>query len=241
MLIMGNPQFITQDDLGIGDGIPPIPEWQLDPTVNDNSLAIFADIDPEVKNVFIRLRRIFQHAQEIPLSTTRFHDLTCFVVHRLLSAPDLPTSPLSPMTECIRYAIVLYMLTIHGPTYFSHVVMSNSMVVRLVSHLEERDSIARAYDSLDVWILGVGMVASVGTLNYESFLQRAKSVATALLLETPQDAMSHMKRILWLDTIQPGDIFRPHWDAIFHGTTPFVSPDLAATVSSRDADPGLLL
>lgn len=241
MLIMGNPQVITQDDLGIGDGIPPIPEWQLNSTVNDDPLAILTmDIDADVRNVFIRLRRVFKHAQEVPLSTTRFHDLTCFVVHRLLSA-GVSTLPRSPITECIRYAIVLYMLTIHGPAYFSHAVMSNSMVLRLVSHLEERDSTTRAYDSLDIWILGIGMVASMDTLNYEWFLQRAKTITTALSLENSQDVMSHIKSILWLDTMQAEDIFRPHWDAIFSGTSPFISPDLAASVSSRDTDARLLL
>ncbi|KAG7127753.1 hypothetical protein HYQ45_012395 [Verticillium longisporum] len=58
MLIMGHPQFETQDDAGIGDGIPPIPEWQLEPVGLDDGHVDLApyEIDYAVSNVVGRLR-----------------------------------------------------------------------------------------------------------------------------------------------------------------------------------------
>ncbi|KAJ5553489.1 hypothetical protein N7494_002867 [Penicillium frequentans] len=93
MLIMGHPQFDTQDDVGLGDGIPCIPEWQLDPTaLNDLSGFNNIDVDYDVWNVFIRLRSVLERSQRMPFSPTQLHDLTCFVVHRLLlSTPNTET------------------------------------------------------------------------------------------------------------------------------------------------------
>ncbi|EXF73800.1 hypothetical protein CFIO01_05731 [Colletotrichum fioriniae PJ7] len=39
MIVTGLPQFETQNDVGIGDGVPTPPEWQIDLTVSD----IFSD------------------------------------------------------------------------------------------------------------------------------------------------------------------------------------------------------
>ncbi|THW81982.1 hypothetical protein D6D18_08560, partial [Aureobasidium pullulans] len=117
MLITGHPQFETQNDFGTGNGIPSIPEWHLDlstyheyPTALDGLL-----IDESVRNVFIRLHKVFERAQRIPISTTRLHDLTCYVIHRLLpTTSDLESLSSSPSTECMRYAVVLYMFITHG-------------------------------------------------------------------------------------------------------------------------------
>lgn len=214
MLIMGYPQFDTQDDAGIGDGIPPIPEWQLDSTMHVDLFEIGLDIDGEVRNVFLRLRSVFQLAQTIPFPTTRLHDLTCFVVHRLLlSTPD--KTPPSTITQCLRYSVILYMLIIHGPTYYSHAVILNTMVLRLIVHLQERDSISRDLDSLDVWLLGIGMVASVDTSHYDWFSKRAQSLIQSFPLADCDDALSHIKNTLWLDTIQGESLFRCHWNSAF--------------------------
>lgn len=222
MLIMGHPQFETQDDVGIGDGIPPIPEWQLDSTaLHDSSLNLSNfEVDDAVENVFIRLRNVFQRAQRIPFSTTRLHDLTCFVVHRLLlSAPDTedPRLSPSPITECIRYAIILYMFIIHGPTYYSHAVILNTMVTLFMEQFRQLEKTPRVYDSLDVWLFAIGMVASTGTTNYQWFKEKARAIAASLQLDNCDDALFHIKSVLWLETLQGEDIFRPHWEAILSG------------------------
>jgi hypothetical protein len=218
MLIMGHPQFETQDDFGIGDGIPPIPEWQLESTAiwEDNFDLSNIEIDHAVLNVFIRLRNVFQRAQQIPFSTTQIHDLTCFVVHRLLlPASDAITPQMSPMTECIRCAIILYMFIVQGPTYYSHAVILNTIVIRLIEHLKYLATDTRVLDSLDVWLVTIGMAASTGAAHHQMFMQRARVIAASLQLENFQDALLHIKTVLWLATSQGEDVFRPHWDAVF--------------------------
>ena len=217
MLITGHPQFSTQNDAGIGDGIPPVPEWQLDPSALHDDLDLGSDyIEYEVKNVLVRLRNAFQRAQQIPFPTTQLHDLTCFVVHRLLlSASDTTNiEPLSPFTECIRYAIILYMFIIQGPTYYSHAVIFNTIVAQFMEHLKKLQSTPHVSESIDVWLLAIGMVASTGTSHYQWFTKKAQGVASSLQLGNWSDILIHIKRVLWLETLQSECIFRPHWDAI---------------------------
>lgn len=215
MLIMGHPQFETQDDVGVGDGIPPIPEWQLDSTALHEDLSEISsiDVDYAVRNVFIRLRNVFQQAQRIPFPTTRLHDLTCFVVHRLLlSTSDTANSQSSPITECIRYAIILYMFIIQGPTYYSHAVILNMIVVRFIEHLEQLESTPRVFGSIDLWLLAVGMVASTGTTHYQRFMERIGAMAASLQVGNWNDALDRIKSVLWLETLQGEYIFRLHWN-----------------------------
>ncbi|KAK0668822.1 hypothetical protein QBC41DRAFT_320980 [Cercophora samala] len=218
LLVMGHPQFDTQDDTGIGDGIPPIPEWQLDSPIPEDEFSNL-DIDHPVKNVLVRLRKVFQRAQSgAPFPNTRLHDLTCFVVHRLLlSAPNTTTtatdhSSISPTTECIRYGIVLYMFIIQGPTYFSHAVLMNTLVTSFRRHLEQLES---ARQDINVWLAAVGLVASANTDHYRWFIERAQSVSAGLQLRSWAGTLSCIKRVLWLDRVHSEDIFRPHWDVVF--------------------------
>jgi multisubunit Na+/H+ antiporter MnhF subunit len=220
MLIMGHPQFETQDDAGVGHGIPPIPEWQLLSIADDDCLSVLGNIyiDPEVENVFTRLRNIFQRASQMPLSTTRLHDLTCFVVHRLLLlAPDTADPSSSPFTECIRCAIILYMFIIHGPTYYSHAVILNKIVSQLVENFDKLDLEPRVHDSLDIWLLGIGMVASIGTVFYQRFTQKAFSASTSLQLVDSNAAFVRTKGILWLEMPLVEETFRSHWGAVLNG------------------------
>ncbi|POR33131.1 Uncharacterized protein TPAR_06667 [Tolypocladium paradoxum] len=243
MLVMGHPQFETQDDVGIGDGIPPIPEWQLDSTALHDHLSELSsiDVDYAVRNVFIRLRNVFQAAQRIPFPTTRLHDLTCFVVHRLLlSASDTANHRSSPITECIRYAIILYMFIIQGPTYYSHAVILTTIVTRFMEHLKQLESTPRVYDSLGVWLLAIGMVASTGTTHYQWFMVRARAMAASLQLGNWNDARVRIKSFLWLETLQGEDIFRPHWDAILSAANQPGPPDFAVCDSLSSAGAGFL-
>jgi len=243
MLIMGHPQFETQDDDGIGDGIPPIPEWQLDSTALDDDLSKLSSIDVHyaVMNVLIRLRNVFQRAQRIPFPTTRLHDLTCFVVHRLLlSASHMANPQSSPIAECIRYAIILYMFIIQGPTYYSHAVILNAIVTRFMEHLKQLESTPRVYDSLDVWLLAIGMVASTGTTHYQWFMERARAVAASLQLGNWNDALVRIKSVLWLEILQGEDIFRPHWDAILSAANQPGPPDFTVYVSPSSTGAGFV-
>ncbi|KAJ5762484.1 uncharacterized protein N7511_005866 [Penicillium nucicola] len=241
MLIMGHPQFETQDDTGIGDGIPPIPEWQLSSTALSENLYDVSnlELEDEVTNVFIRLRNVFQFAQKISIPSTRLHDLTCFVVHRLLlSAPGAESIMLSPMTECIRYAMILYMFLIQGPTYYSHAVFMNMTVTRLIRHLNQLESTRRVYDSLDIWMFSIGMVASTGTPNYSWFKERARRSSLSLQLDSCDAILFHVRRVLWLEMLQGENVFQPHWGTIFGGKSPLELPAYAICASSSRALPG---
>ena len=171
MLIMGYPQFQTQDDWGTGDGIPPIPEWQLDHVAHqdESGLDKMLDGNAEVKNVFVRLRNIFQRAQTIPLEPTRLHDLTSFVIHRLLSTKPYSMDPPQPLLiECLRYAIILYMFILQGPTYYSHEHMMIAMAIQLREQMQAfGDPEHQIDDAIHIWLLAIGMVASTSTPEHE--------------------------------------------------------------------------
>lgn len=233
MLIMGYPQFGTQDDAGVGDGIPPIPEWQLSPTTTGSDISHLSSVgvDCTVSNVLIRLRNVFHRAHYIPFPPTQLHDLTCFVVHRLLlSAPNTETSRVLPILECIRYAIVLYMLIIHGPTYYSHAVLLNAILTHFMEHFEQFEAMPHESDSLDTWLLAIGMVASTGTPHYRWFVERASALAVLLQLQNWNDALVRIKSVLWLETLQGEDIFRSHWDAVLDSVVQRSPLDVAVCV-----------
>ncbi|KAJ0160374.1 hypothetical protein CTA2_8087 [Colletotrichum tanaceti] len=110
MIVTGRPQFDTQNDTGIGDGVPPPPEWQSDPAApyeEQQQLAGWLgddlETDPEVRNVLARLRGISRRANRVPLAPTRLHDLACFVIHRLLLlAVRLARRPLQHDPRAVR-------------------------------------------------------------------------------------------------------------------------------------------
>lgn len=238
MIVTGHPQFDTQDDDGMGNGIPPIAEWQLDPSMSEDDLPELGDIEVDfpVRNVFIRLRNVFRRAQRMPLSTTKLHDLTCFVVHRLLLSADTPYSQPSPITECIRYGIILYMFLIQGTTYFSHTVMLNTLVERFMDHVRLLESTRHLCGSLDIWYLTAGMAASAGTENYPFFLERAQALATSMELESWDGILYHIRSVLWLEAPQSEHIFRAHWETLLGVAYPSTPADLMLSSSSNIVD-----
>jgi hypothetical protein len=239
MLIMGHPQFDAQDDSGTGHGIPPIPEWLPDSSSPQHYVPDIDNLDSEVRNVFIRLRNVFQRAGRLPYPTTRLHDLTCFVIHRLLlSAPDSASPGSSPLTESVRYATVLYMFIIQGPTYFSHAVIFNRILEKLVRQLQRLETTRSVSPSLGLWLLAVGMVASTGTPYYQWFTGRASATVVSLDLTTWDQAAVRIKSVLWLETQQGAHLFRPHWDAVFNGQAE--PPDVSVHSSSGSSSTGFI-
>ncbi|KAK7450247.1 hypothetical protein Landi51_05318 [Colletotrichum acutatum] len=217
MIVTGLPQFETQNDVGVGGGVPTPPEWQIDPSVFDSNLSHLGDvrIETEVENVLIRLRSIFRRAQQVPLQPTRLHDLSCFVIHRLLLSAPEAVEPYSASSESIRLATILYIFIIQGPTYYSHAVVFNTIVNRLMENLGDLVPHAHSCNSIFVWLLTIGMVASQGTQHYH-WLTGLASDVVALTRETSWvSILAHLKGVLWLDIVHGEDIFRPHWETIF--------------------------
>ena len=218
MLITGIPQFETQDDLGAGHGISSIPEWYLNSPVRRHNPSVLEDFitDEAVLNVFIRLRNVFERAQHVPLSTTQLHDLTCFVMHRLLPPKSDPTtSSDSPLTECMRYGIILYMLSIHGTTYYPHTFLLDQILTRLESQLAILDiTQLPTYTPSFLWLLTTAMAASTGTEHYQRLSGRARAVAMSLQLSAWKEIIRPVREVLWLESSQYEGLFQPHWDKI---------------------------
>jgi hypothetical protein len=204
LLVTGSPQFETQDDFGRGNGICALQQWQFPISIEDENQSLLdfdtLSLDPIVGNIANRLRSILHSPTTI--SATDLHDLTCFIIHRLLSLPPLASvdSPSSYTSECMRYAISAYMFIIHGPTYYSHLHVLNTLIIQLKFHLSLMLSLGGCQDSLLLWFLSVGVIASTGTNESRWFRIEARTVAEALGVQFWEDIEVHLRRILWLET-----------------------------------------
>lgn len=218
MLVMEAPQFRTQDDFGFGDGISPVLLWQLASTHSEpgDSITHELDIDPAMENILSRLRNIFHTPRPSRLSNTDLHDLTCFVMHRLLLPLSLTEvdAEKSATSECLRYATALYMLTIHGTTYYSHVGLANSIGLRLVRHLKTFAATGSLHSPLGIWLLSVGMVATMDTADRQWLTDQARRAAVALGLVTWEDILVRLESVLWIRG-QQGEVFRQRWEEVF--------------------------
>lgn len=213
MLVTGHPQFRTQNNRGRGSGIPAIPEWLQEPSTDTDGLPddIRDDIDDAVWDVFMRLRNIFRSTSARAFGNTRLHDLACFTIHRLLpSAVELEEAFLSPLTECLRYSIIIYMFVMQGPTYYSHDVILDTVLSRLSAHMDLSWATKQMYDVLDVWFLAVAMAASSDTRHYDRFEAKARIVVSALELDIV-DVKKHMRGVLWLNKEGAERQFLGHW------------------------------
>jgi hypothetical protein len=161
----------------------------MDPNLFDFDTLVF---DPNVANIVNRLRSVFgdstSHAPVI-LSATDLHDLTCFALHRLLSLPPFTDAQSSNTSECLRHAVAAYMFIVHGATYYSHIHILNALIIQLQFHLESLLSFGEHQDSLLLWYVSVGAVASTGTNE------------------------SHLKRVLWLEA-RSQVLFQQVWEGI---------------------------
>jgi hypothetical protein len=225
MLVMGSPQFQIQDDFGFGDGTPPLNSMQ--PSQHQLSdLLEFADLglDPTVEDTLIRLRVIFsQHersnldgASETLTITTELHELACFVLHKLLTLPFHNPGPKSA-SECIRYATCIYMFIIHGPTYYSHATILSNLVLQLRDHLEIFLSSSHHQYPLNLWLLSVGLVGSLGIESHQWFADQTAAQSEILGIKSWDYVKSALQSVLWYDT-KYTKMFRQAWVQIIESS-----------------------
>ena len=214
MIISDFPVFSAQDEFGAEDGIHPIPQWfKLPRHVYPTLFIDELDLDPVICDSFLRLRNIFHSATWLDLPTTDLHDLTCFVLHKLLASSD--SSPISSTSKCVRSAIVLYMLIIHGPTYFTHARLQRTITFQLQAGLEEAlTALLLTHPSLVVWLLSIGLVASEDTPESPWFTEQAKTAATSLELSSWNQIHNHLTEVLWLTSSHAGTLIRLRWELI---------------------------
>ncbi|KFY13265.1 hypothetical protein V492_03374 [Pseudogymnoascus sp. VKM F-4246] len=221
LLVTGYPQFQTQDDFGTGNGIDSTLQWQLASMAPDLQEGVLdkLEIDPAIRNILTRLQSIFHQPQLSCLTTTELHDLTCFVVHKLLLLP--PLSPAQPkqasISECLRYALVLYMLTIHGTTYYSHHYLVNTILLQLKRYFMTMAEENYTYGPLEIWAASVGMVASTSTADGQWFMDQASTAAVGLSLHSWEDVLAHLETVLWVRTGREA-AFREKWEEIVSKT-----------------------
>ena len=174
-------------------------------------------MDPTIGDVFMRLRHVFHVSRQQELSTTHLHDLTCFVLHKLLSwspsKSQLKYSNSCSTSQCIRYAIALYMLIIHGPTYFSHAHLQSTLVIELKRYIEDlMPTFATANAEIALWILSIGMVASQDTDTSGWFSAYATTLAHDLALYTWVEVRSYLEVVLWYKIQRGEGQFRQRWE-----------------------------
>jgi hypothetical protein len=222
MIVLQTPQFSSQSDSGEGDGVPPISRWLEAATVSrDITSTTLANVnlDPEIGGVLSRLRFIFSDSRHPGLSTTDLHDLTCFVLHRLIRPPqtnyDVGTYD-RVVSECIRHAVVLYMLMIHGPAYFSHAQLQFTTTAQLKTNLEHLSSFHSPNNgSLILWLASVGMGASDGTSDCIWFTNYARRVGEKLGVSSWEQVLFHLKNIIWVRNQQAEIAFQRNWDKVW--------------------------
>jgi hypothetical protein len=220
MILTQTPQFSVQDDLGVRDGIAPIPQWFNLPTTSQGELSpdfLDLDLDPTINNVFLRLRNLFHVSQDHELSTTHLHDLTCFVLHKLLVWSPSTTEPKSSnaiaTSQCIRYAVALYMLIIHGPTYFSHAHLQSTLVMELKRYLEDIMPVFTVtHLHIALWVSIIGMAASHDVVTSGWFSAHATTLAHDQDLYTWADVCSCVEAVLWYKTQRGEEQFRRQWE-----------------------------
>ena len=226
MIVLQSPQFATQDDTGRGDGIAPIAQWLEVANYYQETVSPLCDtpgLDPAIHDISRRLRMLFHEPERFEMSTTDFHDLACFILHRLIDRTSYTTysdeTPPRSTSESVRHAIALYLLIIHGPTYFSHARLQYTITLQLKAHLE--DSLASLFlsnGSLALWLLSVGMVASEGTSDRQWFTSQARKVSITLGVYVWEEVLFHLKEILWLQNQQAEHLFQQRWDGVWSVT-----------------------
>ncbi|GJN85530.1 hypothetical protein PLIIFM63780_009097 [Purpureocillium lilacinum] len=222
LLVTGTPQFTVQDDDGFGDGLSPIPQWRLAPSTTELDTGPFsgADIDHDVANILSRLLYIFEPLEQPRLTNADLHDLTCFAVHKLLLLPETPsgggaTEPSrSAVSECLRYAMVLYMLVLHGTTYYSHVHLVMAVVQQLQKQIEALAESPHLHGPLGIWAVSVGMASAADMDDACAwFMEQGRFLARELDLVTWDDVLMQLQSVLWSEGNEP--LFRRQWIRLF--------------------------
>jgi|SRR5690242_4768357 len=226
MIVTQTPQFSTQDSGESNEALVPIAQWhEANSDLLDLSPALFNIplLDPDITDILCRLHSLFDSNQNT-LSSTDLHDLTCYAVHKLLLwspqpradsfACDLATSAI------VRHALVLYLLIIHGPTYFSHARLQYATALKLQGQMEHTwFNMLSSHGSLVVWLLSVGMVASEGTPEGLWFISQARTATEVLDLQAWNDIVVRLQNIVWLDAPTATHIFQQKWQEVLRNTS----------------------
>ena len=226
MLVMGCPQFQAQDDLNFWNGGVPALEWECSPSPSSNFGSVLtppimqnSDIDPTIREILTQLQAISRQYQiknqsSIPpvLTVTEVHDLANFVLHTLLQSPH-PESVTS-ISEWLRTGLCIHMFVLHGPTYYSHAAILNTLVLQLQHQFEMLISQEVLCKAAQVWILSMGLVGSMGTDSHQWFLKQCAVASSRLGISDWDQIRAQLEAIAWLPHMMCEMVFRQSWDAV---------------------------
>ncbi|KAJ8112144.1 hypothetical protein OPT61_g5422 [Boeremia exigua] len=223
MVVTQTPQFSTQNDDGSDEAIAPIPQWhQATGDVYDLNPVLLKIplLEADITDILCRLHSLFDSDQHT-LSSNDLHDLTCYAVHRLLLWSPQPQSDGFPCdlaaSGIVRHALVLYLLIIHGPTYFSHARLQYATALKLQAQMEYSwFNMLLNHGSLALWLFSIGMIASEGTPEGQWFVNQARTACEILKLQTWDDVVLRLREIVWLDSRAATHSFRQKWQEKFY-------------------------
>lgn len=109
--------------------------------------------------------------------------------------------------------MALYMLVIHGTTYYSHMPLANRIMNQLKNHLEALAQTSFIHDPSWLWLLSIGTVTTMSVADYQWLTDQALIASRGLELYTWKHVCRHLQSILWMETHR-GDIFRQKWEEI---------------------------
>lgn len=220
LIITCSPQFQIQDEVGLRGGISPISHWYTAPTVQHKEMFSVdgVELDPIITGIMVRVGSVLG----LELTGTELHDLTCFVLHKLLLLPALAATDATAtaISECLRYAAALFMLLLHGTTYYSHHELTAALQMQLKGHLRQVLGTNYIYSAAGIWILSIGMAISNDSLSSSTediqwFTDQAYVAKSALGLHTWEDVLSCLEKVLWVRTWQHGaGLVRQGWDEV---------------------------
>lgn len=215
MIVTQYPQFATQDETGDGgDGICPISQWhEAAELCDDFDFSIL--LNPVIGDILRRLRSLFHNPEHFALSTPEFHDLICFALHRLLTS-EATGSVQKGLPESVRVAIALYLLNLHGPTYFSHAGLQYQLVQELMGYLDGSFAeIVSTHAVLATWLISVGLVATNDTPQNLWFRAKASESAQILGVYDWNGLLDYLRAVLWMPKDHTEQEFRRAWEPVW--------------------------
>ena len=198
--------------------------------LSDND-HVHAAIEPEILETFALIQTFFARKQLKPQRSVALHDVTGFIVQKLLLCTPLTNlgkdmdvalskSP-SPLSKCFSFSLALYMLFVHGRTYYSHADLAQRLAAEVREHWALTLQQSWCYTTFNIlrpWILSVSLVAVEKPSNYEWFQEEARNAADALGLSTWEDVLLHLERVLWWSSLECSEFVRQSWLDILQPT-----------------------
>ncbi|KAG9246865.1 hypothetical protein BJ878DRAFT_250331 [Calycina marina] len=236
MLVRQSPQFDRDEDFENVHGINPLPTQHL--STEMMSLVMLSDLidmdlDMELKEVIINIRIVFRHSQlsTTPLSTVELQDLVGFVLHSILRLPH--SDHAATLTECVRAALAIYMILLHGSTYYSHTAMLATIVLQLQRQLDGFLPTSAIPDALHIWLCSMGLVGSMGMDTHNWFAEKCLAASAVIIGIKWSAVIALLEEVVWLPDTMCDTMFHQAWLSILESNSGISSLEVSSTLTAR--------